>query len=73
MNTQTISRNRVQNTYFSTLQKSRSSIVVSTLRCGRRNPSSIPGIGNIFFDFFACLENSYISEIQSIEKFANRK
>ena len=33
----------------------RDRIVVSTLRCGRNNPGSNPGHGNVFFFLFNCL------------------
>lgn len=44
----------VQYGVFGTLTphgNSRPSIVVSTVRCGRTNPGSIPGTGILFFAF----------------------
>ena len=37
--------------YFVVFSKSCDSIVVSTLRCGRKNPGSNPGHSRIFFFF----------------------
>ena len=39
---------------------SRSSIVVSTLRCGRRDPGSIPGTGRIFFTPIFCSQKGRV-------------